>query len=528
MKWIVLGENKGKINLVSKREKKGERGGLLPKGSYLTVEKGETKFILRVDDSKQNEPYSPSPMIVDMELSPLKQDQKCQNIISAYRVKDKSNREDGLIDYIEPQLTARRSNQDEVDIAMEQLDQGPEVFPATVHGGKNQLLVDEGGNFITAKLPIDMFFHQTLVCGKTGSGKTVALKYLAQYFIEELEGAVLAINVKDVDFLKMDKPSVAKNPNILKEWEMLDEDSRGIDNFTIYYPSNTSISPSKNVTRDICNNITLNVETIDPNALTGLLKGISDVGARSLPDIFRYWKEVYVEENNEEHTFRNFYDYMDERSEDRWFMTLSERGEQGNIDLHPGTYRNVMRNLNSALDFFDNVGADTIDETDILIPGKMSVIDVTGSESGVEFGSILLRDLLSSIVDAKSKERSKVPILIIIDEVHWFYGSEESKEALGDLDVICRTGRSQEIGVIFSSQNPSDIPSGLTRVINTKIFFRSDSRTARKHGLNISNQEMESLRKGYAVANIHDMSQLKFLKFPLAFAGVFEEDKDEL
>ena len=40
------------------------------------------------------------------------------------------------------------------------------------------------GNYITARLPEDMFFHQMMVCGKTGSGKTVALKYLAQYFTE--------------------------------------------------------------------------------------------------------------------------------------------------------------------------------------------------------------------------------------------------------------------------------------------------------------------------------------------------------
>jgi len=65
----------------------------------------------------------------------------------------------------------------------------------------------------------------------------------------------------------------------------------------------------------------------------------------------------------------------------------------------------------------------------------------------------------------------------------------------------------------------------LSRVINTKIFFRSEAKTARKHGLEASSHEMESLKKGYAVANIHDMCQLKFLKFPLAYSGVFEEER---
>ena len=197
MAWIVLGEDKGYIKLVSKNPAKGKRSGLLPKGSYLTIEPegSNAKFILRVDSSNQSEPYSPSPMIVDMDLSGLYADRKCQNIISAYRVRDISNQTDGLIDFIPPQSLARRSNQQEVDQALGNTDDGPVVFPATIHMGQNQLLVDDDLNFITAKLPEEMFFYQMQVCGKTGSGKTVAMKYLAQYFIEKMGGAVLAINV---------------------------------------------------------------------------------------------------------------------------------------------------------------------------------------------------------------------------------------------------------------------------------------------------------------------------------------------
>jgi hypothetical protein len=133
MTWTVIGEKNGKILLTSK----SIVSGILPKGAYLTVEDGETKFILRVDDSQQLEPYSPSPMIIDMDLSPLSQDQKCQNMISAYRVKDLSNREDGLIDYIKPQLPARRSTQEEVDLALGGNKEGPKVFLATVHSSQN-------------------------------------------------------------------------------------------------------------------------------------------------------------------------------------------------------------------------------------------------------------------------------------------------------------------------------------------------------------------------------------------------------
>jgi len=518
MSWIVLGENKGRINLVSK----SVTTGILPKGSYLTVEKESSKFILRVDQSSQIEPFSPSPLIIDMELTALKHDQKCKNIISAYRVKDISNRMDGLIDFIPPQSIARRSTQEEIDIALGNLNKGPEVFVATVHSSQNQLLTDDENNYIKAILPIEMFYHQMLVCGKTGSGKTVATKYLAQYFVEKLEGAVLAINVKDVDFLQMDQASTTENDQVQREWDNLKSTAHGIENFMVYYPANTELNPSKGVNPDIANKITLKVMDIDPDSLIGLFRGISDIGAQNLPNVFRYWKDVFINEVKECNcTFNGFCKYFDEIQDNgRRVNTLNSRGDIGEIQLHKGTYDNILRNLDYARDFFDNEDAISLNERNILVNGKMSVIDVTG-DKGIQFGSILLRDLLKRIVSAKSDQRSSVPILIIIDEVHTFYNTEASIEALGDLDIICRTGRSQEIGVIFSSQNPSDIPRGLTSVLNSKIFFKSDVSAAKSHGIAVSVEEMESLNKGYAVASIYNLSQLKLLKFPLAFSGVF-------
>jgi len=79
----VLGEEKGRMKLVSVSSNRG----LLPKGSYITI-KREKPNCLRVDESSQHETYSPSPLVVEMNLDPLIQDQKCQNIIYAYRVKD--------------------------------------------------------------------------------------------------------------------------------------------------------------------------------------------------------------------------------------------------------------------------------------------------------------------------------------------------------------------------------------------------------------------------------------------------------
>ena len=513
IKWIVLGEKEGgKIELISKGEV-----GILPKGSFLTVEENNSKFILRVDDSRQIESYVPSPLVAEMGIPGLYADKKCVNKITAYRVKDTSEREDGLVDFIHPLSEARLSTQEEVDSAMNSNGVGPAVFISSIQSNQNRVIKGDDGKRIRVCLPEDMFWHQMMVCGKTGSGKTVSMKYLAQYFIEKMEGAVLAINVKDVDFLQMDKASNNVNDVVLSEWADLNESARGIGNVMMYMPANRNYEKIKGINKDICQKVTLNVADVQPSALTGMLQGISDKGALLLPNIFNYWRET-EKKKGVKLSFNKFADYF-RNSEDHFFKTLSERGDEGGITLHAATFDNISRSIDTATDFFDNDGAKSLDYGDILQYGKMSVLDFSGP-SGPRFGSILLRDLLKKIVDAKSNLLSDIPILIIIDEVHQFYGDNSAAEALGDLDTICRTGRSMKIGVMFASQNPTDIPKGLSSVINTKLFFKTDSTSMRDFGMKIQPEELEGLKQGYAIVQIHGMPQLKIVKFPLALSGV--------
>lgn len=519
MAWIVIGEEKGKVKLVSKA-KSGEIPGILPKGSFLTVidRNNIPRFVLRVDESSQFEIFKPSPLIVDMDLEGLYGENRCQNHIEAYRIKNLVSRDDGKIDFIEPRLIARRSNQHEVDIALtggsDSNLKGPKVFLATLHGGENQHIADDTSKFLTSVLPSEMFFHQIQISGKVGSGKTVAMKYLAQYFVEELHGAVLAINVKDIDLLTMDKPSKSGGDiEIEKEWNELSLEPNGIDTSVIYYPANTKIEQVQGINQSIARRITLDVNKIDPESLIGLLQNISDIGVQNLPDIFRFWQR-----NSGSTKFKDFIDYFNNAQNNAYeFETENIRGDRSQIKLHSGTYGNIQRSLNSAAEFFDNPGAKVLDGMDILSRGKLSVINVTG-DKGVQFGSILLRDLLHKIVELKRNNESDVEILVIIDEVHQFYNTDNSREALADLDTICRTGRSQKIGVIFASQNENDIPRGLSNVINTKILFRSDISSSKFLG--VSFEEIQSLSPGYAVVSIHGNPQLRIVKFPLSLSGV--------
>lgn len=524
MNWIVLYEKSNKIILTSK---KSENSGLLPNGSYITVDMSITdkndnrKFILRVEESEQTAIFSPSPLLADLNLALQEADRECKNQIKAVRIFDITNRQDGLVDYIKPQSIARLSNQEEILIATDsERNNGPYLFPATIHSSRCQKINDVDKNPIKLRIPEDVYWHQIQITGKTGSGKTVATKYLAQHFIESKitedninrYGCVLAINVKDVDFLKMDQKTTKDDPETLNEWAALDYKASGVQNYEILYSAHEDINSliSQGVTKEYCTPITLNATKIDPNSLLGIVENLTELASQALPDIFRYWQHHYPNS-----TFVKFLDHLDLCKQNEQFNTRDITDRESSINLNASTFNAMYNRLRSANKYFENKDGNEIDANDILQEGKMTIINVAGD---IDFGSIVLRYLLNRIIIEKTIKNNNIPLLIIIDEVHQFYKSSASKNALGDLDVICRVGRSKKIGVIFSSQNISDIPSGLTSVINTKLMFKTDEINKKYNG--IESEDIQTMKSGYCISNIHGMPQLKVAKFPLSKSGV--------
>ncbi len=514
---ITLTEDNGKIVLVSKGN---DSPGILHYGSYLTLEDPErnVKFILRVEESYQATSFEVSPLLVDMDLKPLIQDQGIKNIVKAVRIAEYPNREDGMSSYIRPLLVARVSNQEEIEYAFGHV-KGVPVFPATAYARNCQILKDGNGKAISINIPEDVFFHQILITGSTGSGKTVAMKYLAQYFAENLEGeggepgAVLAVNVKEEDLLYMDKATTGYSNSDEKEWNDLGIKPHGLNSFTVYYPGNRMPNYTKKVDRAKCQSITLKVKNLDPEDIIGLVPNLSLHGSDQLPNIFRFWQSKMMKEND---TMSDFISYFDDPEKKREFNIMTSNEDIYSYKMHAGTYSSIKTALMNASDYFDSRGSKELEAEDVLEPRKMSVIDVT-SKQGIGFGSVLLRNILNKIYEAKNERTNNVPALIIIDEVHEFYGNSRSREALSTLDAITRKGRSLGIGVIFASQNPEDIPGGISKVVNTEFNFKGSTE---KLGIKSQFFDPEGLRSGYAVSRIHGLNLIKLIKFPLTLGGL--------
>lgn len=520
--WIVTGAKGDLIKLVSSKDV----DGILPIGSYLTVNDSKNvKHILLIEKSHQRSLFEPSPLIVDAGLPLLEQDQECKNILLAREIRQFPLRSDGMFSFIKPNDTARRTTQQEIEEIFTS-EEGYPLFLATSFLTQNSVLKDDSGQLIYVKIPFDSLYLQTMICGQTGSGKTVAMKYLIEQFLAHEKGAVLAINVKAIDLLTMDQPTTIEKENLKKktqeEWDTLGFSTIEPGEFSIYIPASQQ-QHKEGVTRQRVRLITLRTADLEPNSLLGVLQNITDRAAEALPNIFRYWKERAHEETC---TFRNFILWFRRlaTTENHYvFPTISQAGEESQVPLHPGTCTAILRSLESAIDFFDSKEGDclAIREENLMVPGKLSVIDLSNKDTLV-FGAVLLRHLLSKIYDSKAVagQYSDLPVLIVIDEVHHFYRSGASVQALEELNAIARMGRSEKIGVVFASQNPEDLPNGLTSIVNTRIFFRSLGNVGRKFGIKDFSVKLSSLENGFAAVSSVALPQVRFVKFPISLMGV--------
>ena len=520
--WIVTGSEKDMVTLVSSKNV----DGILPIGSYLTVtDSNNVKHILLIERSYQKSLFEPSPMVVDAGLPLLTQDQECKNIVVARKIREFPLRSDGLFSFVKPNETARRTTQQEIDEIFTSKEGYP-VFLATNFLRQNSALREDSGRLIHVQIPFESLYLQTMICGQTGSGKTVAMKHLMEQFLEHEKGAVLAINVKGIDLLTMDQATTITKKELKakteEEWKTLGLSRNETGEFSIYIPASKQ-RHKEGVNRDKVRLITLRTRDLEPNSLLGVLQNVTDRAAEALPDIFRYWKEKVIEAPQ---TFRNFISWFKERAtkeNEYTFPKISQAGEESQIPLHPGTCAAILRSLESASYFFDSQeeGCLAIREDHIMVPGKLSVIDLSNKDT-IIFGAVLLRHLLSRIYDSKAVKGQypDIPVLIVIDEVHQFYSSTASAQALEELNAIARMGRSEKIGVIFASQNPEDLPDGLTAIVNTRIFFRSLGTVGRKFDINEFSVELSSLENGFAITSCVSLPQVRFVKFPIPLMGV--------
>ena len=89
---------------------------------------------------------------------------------------------------------------------------------------------------------------------------------------------------------------------------MVQKKPKGVDVLNILSTSKSQILKGRGVDESRAVKITLNVKSIDPSSLTGLLHNVTELAADFLPDIFRYWRNNVAE--SDRFTFADFVNYF--------------------------------------------------------------------------------------------------------------------------------------------------------------------------------------------------------------------------
>ncbi|ALL00352.1 hypothetical protein Pyrde_0302 [Pyrodictium delaneyi] len=89
--------------------------------------------------------------------------------------------------------------------------------------------------------------------------------------------------------------------------------------------------------------------------------------------------------------------------------------------------------------------------------------------------------LLRSLASAAEKGESPGKILLVVDEAHLFFprgGGEYAEMLRRTLERLARLGRSRGISLLLSTHRESDLSPLVVTLANTKIYMRTDRKTA--------------------------------------------------
>jgi uncharacterized protein len=132
-----------------------------------------------------------------------------------------------------------------------------------------------------------------------------------------------------------------------------------------------------------------------------------------------------------------------------------------------------------------HVGALPID--DLLVPGRLSVLDVSETDDRSRNIAIaytlqsLFERVIETAVDTPMPNGMARPrVLVVIEEVHTFVSRaavSKMRSVMDSLQVISRRGRKRWMSLALVSQQPSHVPDELFELANTRFIHQLKSAT---------------------------------------------------
>ncbi|MGE4334594.1 MAG: helix-turn-helix domain-containing protein [Pigmentiphaga sp.] len=291
-----------------------------------------------------------------------------------------------------------------------------------------------------------------------------------QVLIEELSKARYAVVVIDVEgeYTNMDSPSTEEH--LYQTLSTFGLGPAGIDDFHVYCPC---ASESE---REDATHFSLRVADIEPTILSELIEPSEAQERRLLDVIDELAKKAKKEQNKAKGP--GLSSLMPSPSQTSVFYTLDILIDtvKNKGDNATGADRNSYFALFGKLNrlrrtkVFDVPDAPTIDASELLQSGRVSVFDVSYCSDVIK--NLVIADVLRKVIDYKIEHSDSARTLVVVEEAHSFISREKRGRMMETLEMlreIARRGRKRWLGLAFVSQQPSHLPPEIFELCNTRI-----------------------------------------------------------
>ncbi len=311
------------------------------------------------------------------------------------------------------------------------------------------LLDDECIGQVKVNIPLKMLNRHGLICGATGTGKTSTLQTLS----EGLSSQGIPVLLMDI---KGDLSGIAEPGEKSKKTEERQK-KIGIAFKAKGYPVEfLSMSDEKGV------RMRATISEFGPILLSKVL-GLNDTQGGVIAIIFKYCDD-------------NKLPLLDLKDLKKVMQYIADEGK-AEIDEQYGkisgsTMGIILRKIveleqQGADSFF---GEKSFEVDDLLRKGTISILRLTDIQDKPKLFSSFMLSLLGQIYSTFPEEGDldQPKLVIFIDEAHLIF-DEASAALLDQIESIIKLIRSKGVGIIFCTQDPTDIPAKILGQLGLKI-----------------------------------------------------------
>jgi DNA helicase HerA-like ATPase len=302
------------------------------------------------------------------------------------------------------------------------------------------------------------------IFGTVGSGKSNT----SQVIVEEAARNGWAVIVLDVESEYTDMDLPADQEESAERLAQFGREPAGLKDFDVYFPAGCL---SDKVGAEP---FTLRLADFDTGVIGEILQ-VSLPERNALFDSIEYMQQK-ARSRMATSEREGFQTLLDASPEARLPFTLRSLRERTNERCSRGTefldYSGLTAKLSWLMhaDAFDQPNMNALDPARMLVPGRVSIFDVSVANDIVK--NMVTADLLRKTFALKMLRPELPPTLLVLEEAHSFISRERVQTMQATLHMlrsVTRRGRKRWLAMAFVSQQPGHLPPEIFELCNTRI-----------------------------------------------------------